>query len=661
MIENMGQAERKSLVDVTLIDSLGEILFTRQKGPISRLPISPWPVVGFDTEYTSRGRKIETAAGTCRIPTLLSFQLHTGEKGGFYEIKRGETFNPVRLYQECCGLLGEASSDIYLAVYFSLAELQFLPVFTEGFRLMEYSRGSTDCSFKAGNGNLHIFDLYRWFDGQGLAKAAQALGYSKLAQDTSKMTRARNNTAKGREYALHDAWLCWRICTDLREQFLSKTGVDPLTTKTPASASAKAFRALHVKEDIYCDNDRARRAALCGLWGGRAEVFSRGPLKGTFAEYDFTSAYPTAASLIYQFPQQGSWREFTTIRQAEKLRGGFCHVRFRYDPKERYPCLGVRSRDQTIYPLRGESWCTTYEAVLASQHGADVKILEGWGYKTGTRVLKDYLDWTMEERGKSKGAARVMWKLLGNSLVGKLAQRGIHADTEAMMNLARDMGLSMDEFLIEFRSLNYEERQALGLVKSSVGPVFLPEWNGLITGFVRSKLSSLVRDMEAVYCHTDSAWIKTHDADLLQLSDEWKIPVELKGTGPCTIVRTRFGIIGQHTQRALYNRKTHLAFHSIWSRSAALKIIQRFRRDPRTFEHVYSRCRPLHFKEATLLGVPPGTWIEQERKGATYWDQKRRLVDGGGTVPWTDANEYADARKALERSKRKHKGYVDLE
>lgn len=673
MIENMGTTERKQHMDVQQIEDLGKILFggsDRAIRKLKRLPVSPWPVVGFDTEYTSNGRIKRTKAGDCRLPTLLSFQLHTGEQGGFYEIKSGDDFNPARLYQECCALLGKAHKDIYLAVYFSLAELQFLPVFTEGFHLMEYSRGSTDCSFKAGNGNLHIFDLCRWFDGQGLAKAALALGYEKKAQATWKMTRSLNNTVKGREYALHDAWLCQQIAKDLRLVFLSKTGVDPLMTKTPASASAKAFRALHVKSDIFCDEDRARRLSLLGLWGGRAEVFARGKLDGDYAEYDFTSAYPTAANLIREFPEQGSWREFRTLKQVKTMKGGFCHVRFIFDHEERYPCLPTRIDGYTIYPIRGESFCTIYEARLAQEMGADVKVLDGWGYRKGTKVLSDYLEWTMEERKGAKGAARQMWKLLGNALVGKLAQRGVYCDHERLAELAVDMGYTdLAELANDLRELNREEKQALGIMRPSVGPVFLPEWNGLITGYVRAKLSKVLRQMEAVYCHTDSVWVKVPSGKF-NYEDEispfkrtmhYDIPLELKGTGPCTIVRSRFGMIGPHTAAAVKDSRTHLAFHSIWSRDAALEIVQDFAKSPGTWNYEYERRRPLHWKEAAKLGVPPGTWITQSRIGSTYWDCKRRLLASGETVPWLTASQFSVAHKRLEASKRAAGEYVELD
>lgn len=655
MIENMGQAERKVLMDTRLIEDLGKILFTRSVCKIKRLPVCPWPVVGFDTEYTSRGRQVKTKAGVCRFPTLLSFQLHTGEKGAFYEIKRGDSFDPVRLYQECCALLGEAHKDIYLAVYFSLAELQFLPVLTEGFRLNEYSRGSTDCSFRAGNGNLHIFDLWRWFDGASLARAAAALGYKKLDQNTKTMTRARNNTAKGKKYAIHDAYLCWQICHDVREVFLQKTGVDPLTTKTPASASAKAFRALHVRSDIYCDEDRARRAALHGLWGGRAEVFSRGTLSGEFTEYDFISAYPTAAMRIGQFPCQGDWREFSTLKMARKMIGGFVNVRFTFPQSEQYPCLPVQTKYGTIYSSAGESWCSTYEAILAEEMGAKITVLEGWGYKKGTKILADYLKWTMDERKKSQGAARQMWKLLSNSLVGKLAQRGWHADTQALFDMAEEMEYEyLDEFLSDLNGLSRREREALGLVRPSVGPIFLPEWNGLITGYTRAALSQVLKSGQGVYCHTDSIWCKKKPRFP-------RLPIEAKGTGPVTIIRTRFACIGEPVTKAgLASKAIHMPFHSVWNRQAALQMIQRFIRKPGTFTKRYKVNRPLHWKEAAALRVPPGTWITQDRDASTFWDHKRRLSDGGFTRPWTDVLDFEAAHKALQAARRRAGEYVDI-
>lgn len=594
--------------------------------PVKRDRISKAVCIGFDTEYTSK------------TGTLLSFQLHNGERGIFCEVSKNNPMTVERIYEECCRLHRGNPREFTLVTYFSPAELQFMPV-EKALNLMEYSKKSTDCTFRVEGGSfLHVYDVFRWFDGQSLAKASKAMGLKKLDQDTKNMTRKMNNSKKGKQYAIHDAYLSWALLHQLRTTFIENASCDPLIVKTPASASAYTFRKQHVEMEYYCDRNKARRCAMLGTWGGRAEVFRRGKLCGTYMEFDFTSAYPKSVIALNEMPHQGCWKEFSRISQTKKMIGGFCHVRFRFPKGCRYPSLPVTLKQSTIYPLSGESHCTLQEIRHSLDRGCRITILDGWGYVGGTTVLRDYIQWTLEERKKAVGAAKIMYKLLGNSIIGKLAQRIFDVSTSALFDLAERLDCTMDDIL----DLTRDELYALGVEeKPSVGPIFMPEWNGLITGYTRAALAEMIETGDAVYCHTDSVWTKKKPKCEL-------LPFEKKGSGNVTIVRARLAAIGGTTRKEVFGTKkkkptTHMPQHSIWNRDAARKVIRRF--DGNTLTTEYETRRPLSFKEAIAAGEHPYTWRTETRKASTFWDEKRELLSNGDTIPWASPVEYVEALK----------------
>jgi hypothetical protein len=616
--------------------------------PLKRLRRWKGPIVGFDTEYTSKGRE------------LVCFQLWTGDKGVLVPVKRGEMLTPAWLYQEVVRLVGDLC-DPLLITYFSLAELQFLPVVSEGFNIREYGSGSLDVSFEVGYQHMHIFDLQRWFasPNKPLRAAAEAFGLQKLEYDTRHVTRSSMKSKKFRDYALHDAQVQHDIAIKLRDVFLEYAEVDPLIAKTPASASAMCLRTKFIRKGVYCDCNRSRRIAMEGTWGGHAEVFRRGTLKGKYQEWDLKSAYPSSAIKLGELPIQGSWQGFRSVHAARRLCGGFARVRFAYPKGTRYPCLPVWFNDSMLYPLQGETVCTLEELRQAVDTGCDVRVIEGRGYRRGTTALADYLQWTLDNRAEAKGGARHMWKLLGNSLIGKFAQNLHKVSFEKVAVLAEAGDFYIDELL----ELPKDELTALAEVLDvpdpvhvSVGPVFMPEWNGLITGYTRAALAELISTGEGVYCHTDSVWCRRKPKCT-------RLPFDLKTEGTVTIARTRFAGMGDKlTPKEVKAERSHVAHHSIWNLTAGCQMLTRFRRNGGAdFVRNYPINRPLKLREAIKTGRTPGEWVKEWRKGNTNWDHKRALLRGGDTRPWVDIDEYADnlARvkaEAKEARTKKRKG-----
>lgn len=602
-----------------LILELGRGAYERVITPLKRSSEFDGLVLGFDTEYDSRTSE------------LVSWQLSDGGARDSFETSK---LTVARLADELVRTYGaKAGDEIYLVSYFSIAELQFLPVKRDSFAWREYGAGSFDCSFHSDKHSItfHVFDLARFFDRQPLAKVAESFGLKKLAWKRDRVSRADLKRKGFRQYAVNDARLAAQITRALRDQF-AEWRVDPIQEKTAASTAAAVFRRGWVLEDVSCDNNSARTAGMRACWGGRAEALARGSFRMVY-EYDLASAYPNAAITLRELPEAGSWREVKSVASALSMRGGFAHVDFKWRDDEPYPSLPVVLPESQLYPLRGREWITFDEIRAAVKAGCSVRILEGWGYKRGTTILADYLQEMLERRAKATGAAKVAYKLLSNALIGKFAQRVSDIDIEALRLKAEEEGILIDDI----GRMTREELRALGLeAYARVGSVFMPEWNALITGRTRARIGELVRETRAIYVATDAVWT---EHKLKKLPSD----LTLKRSGPAIVARTRLGMIFDAKEHP------HVAHHSIWTRSAAIETLQALAKgDEKRRE--YSVRRPIKLRESLRRGSAFGKWVEELRYAEAFWDNKRILLpDGKKTKPWPDTLTYEETQRAARK------------
>lgn len=584
-----------------LIQELGDLPYIRMIQPLKTLRTSRAAIVGFDTEYTSKGNDY--------LSCQLSYQGNTG----FYTEKM-----TIDRLAKWCRSLGVTESEVILVSYFSLAELQFLPVRDESFNWREYGN-SFDCTFDSPKHELalRVFDLARFFERQGLAAVAASFGFRKLSWPTHKVTRADLRKSAFRRYAVNDAVITEQIFNALREQFLSRH-VDIAITETAARSTADAFRHTYVKEPLENRNNRCRYAALRAAWGGRAEAFARGSFRRLY-EYDIQSAYPQAAISFGRLPTSSNWVACSAIPSRSYL-GGYLHVRFSFPRSELYPCLPVITKGAMLYPRRGQEWVTLDEVRYARELGARVEVLEAWGYKGGTTVLGDFLSSVLADRASAEGAQKAMLKLLSNSLIGKLAQRTAKIDIEELWKVHTETGIDIEDLM----RLPVAEAKKFGLnMTYSVGSCYMPEWNALITGRVRALISRLVRDYSAVYCATDAIWIQ-------KKLPKPPVGTSLKRQGAGFVARTRLGFLHDHT-----------VHHSILRKDVARQMMESGSEE----KVKYQFTRPLHLREALKSRRVIGKWITDWRTASIAWDLKRNLLPDGTSLPWEDVAEYETARK----------------
>jgi hypothetical protein len=373
-----------------------------------------------------------------------------------------------------------------------------------------------------------------------------------------------------------------------------------------------------------------------GCWGGRAEAAARGAFP-TLYEYDLSSAYPRAAASFGVMPIGDSFSSFTRMSQTRKAVGGFARVRFEFPDDCLYPCLPVDTGKLQIYPLQGETFCTLDELRLAEELGAKVTVIEGWHYRRGTREFSDYMQSLIARRDASKNAVeRVALKLLANSLIGKLAQRITSTNVADLIKAARAKGVNLNGQV----KLSLEECRALGLPATPrLGSLFYPEWNGLITGRVRTMIGAAAVECNALYLATDAIWTERKRKPTARLGGVWNFT----RSGPAVIARTRLGRISDH-----------IAHHSVWSKAAGMKLLDKLE-DGNENGVTYDIETPTRLKQSLRTGRRFGVWTEQSRRASSHWDDKRELCPDGRTRPWksqVDAQtRYADSSARRSRGK----------
>lgn len=153
-------------------------------------------------------------------------------------------------------------------------------------------------------------------------------------------------------------------------------------------------------------------------------LFGAGPM-GTWLDVDLAGAYSVAMSLI-GMPDWERLRSSTNLDDYGPLTLGFAHVRFRFPPGTRYPCLPVATEHGPLFPLSGTSFCCSPEICLARKLGAHLEILHGVVLPVDDSIRPFELfvrECTRRRSQFPKGDVKnALWKELANSTYGRLAQ-----------------------------------------------------------------------------------------------------------------------------------------------------------------------------------------------------------------------------------------------
>jgi hypothetical protein len=160
--------------------------------------------------------------------------------------------------------------------------------------------------------------------------------------------------------------------------------------------------------------------------GGRNEAYVFGPsVVGVWNDYDLAGAY-TTAMVAFRVPDYEAQRPTTDLNDFQIDVMGFARIRFKFPDNTRFPCLPVRYEAGLIFPLEGTTYVASPEIRLALDMGAEIIIEKGLvvPWKSEVRPFELFAKSIRDKRDShEKGSVEEqIWKEIGNSLYGKLAQ-----------------------------------------------------------------------------------------------------------------------------------------------------------------------------------------------------------------------------------------------
>lgn len=466
-------------MDARRIDDLPRYTWKQSvKPPRFDLGRSNRAVFGFDTEYDSRTGE------------LLSVQLYRPGVSIFRPVKRRErvTYNFLRL------LIREYNAP-FLVAFFSLADISKLADWWDA-KLSETGLGM----IMAEKGDITIFDIGTYWSSDrtfSLRKLGKLIGLEKLDWDTTNVTRADLDNPIFRAYAMRDAEICYHAYdVFLRETIWRLFNVDIVHYRSAPTVSSTVFR-RRLSAPVRAPSSAVRSYALRSYWGGRAEIFRTGSIRGSIVEIDANSEYPRSAIALGALPEADNWTRGGDWRE---YRNGFVYVLFSYPKRWRsFYALPVYRDGQLYWPSTGCTWCTISELRAAVELCPALRVVVRGvvGYRDGTRrELADYLRELLVAKDASTGADRYVYKLLANSIIGKLAQnKRVSFDSEHLRKAAH-IGVPPEFCPLTVRRARIE-----------VGNCYIPEYASLILGHARSILHRAMEQVGArrvVLCSTDS-------------------------------------------------------------------------------------------------------------------------------------------------------------
>jgi len=543
-----------------------------------------------------------------------------------------------------------------------------------------------------GEWELEVVDLFAYF-AVGLDKVASLVGREKLVVDRSDLRRLKEKDKEAfRRYAATDAEIALEAFVQFRAQVRHRWGVDPLLYPSLASVTGAAFRYQYLtstpgpvvyEEEAYSRKTRQGRwtgatrkvprfsgnrtiriAALRAIHGGRVEVFIRGFHPALLVERDVVSLYPSAARLQPLPHEKTKWVAVTTVDEVRALEG-FGKFKFKFPKGTRYPVLPVKGKSM-LYPQAGVSDATFAEVRVAMTLGAELEVLEAYGFTPGERERNHDVARYLEALFVEKLAAEPdslkyrLAKDMMNSFIGKLGQHERAGGLLAIEMESRHAGLppGVGAAMRHSRLL----REAMRAPKP--GPLYAPEWACLILGRARALMAELLQkgavliSTDALVCAADtdfsgpalealesvgSGFPVKHEADaaftsrarvygLLQRADD---------------IRPEESVLAQDDTWAVVRVARHASIEN--KQQFAETILMCIKAGSADAAPVRKRVRLMSAEEAVREGKRINDEVEEEGRTLFRWDYKRRLKnrDVNPFVSWSDTQPYASGQRKL--------------
>jgi hypothetical protein len=438
----------------------------------------------------------------------------------------------------------QLKSNVYLLTHWGTAELRHIDDFFDDYAVSTVSRGLHAIVEVKGH-TLRFYDTSPLFT-VSLEKVGESIGLAKISLDgfgekPEKYWKEhmdefqRDYPEKFTEYALRDVEILVKAFTQWRNWFLEKFKLDILKCVSSADIAAKIFRHYYLKQPLsrtsvespilhvrnangeYVPRKRTRtvfngdlnvrKMSLLSGWGARNESLVFGRYGKPVSLFDIKASYGTMTKLQPLPVADTEWRRTTDLKEVLSSEG-FAYAEFKFPSETKYPCLPVGVEGYCLlYPLEGETLCTTAELRLANELGATLKINNSYVFtptekETTNHPIRLYVEFfsKMKNDAKVNGdkLSEGLAKMLINSLVGKMIQRNADYSDRDLMQLRRSIGEKA--FRQIYRDKTKREKYK---VEGKTGALWLPECWSLITGRARTELSRFMT-LGALHSVTDS-------------------------------------------------------------------------------------------------------------------------------------------------------------
>ena len=286
--------------------------------------------------------------------------------------------------------------------------------------------------------------------------------------------------------------------------------------QTVSSIGGTMFRKNYLKKPMPLISDEFSLALIYdSCIGGRWEAFGRGSFENV-RQFDVNSNYPFVATTTPLNMVGEYYKNMPIDGYLDKENFGFLKVAFKYPEDTVYPSLPVKhyskkgdySKYSIIYPLEGESVCTSMELIEAEKAGCVFNVIEDWGWTPTDydwdNPIKHFMEDCYLKRKENKDNL-FDYKKIMNFVIGRFAQK-------------------------------YEKDGVL-----TAGSMFRPDISAMIWGASRVMASGLVEDSQALYLGCDCVITKKKLKTGVKLGQLKDVYDGKKVTA--TIIKNRFYLV----------------------------------------------------------------------------------------------------------------------
>jgi hypothetical protein len=283
--------------------------------------------------------------------------------------------------------------------------------------------------YKYNNKVCRFMDTGNFFCGASIKSLGKLVGDYKLEFDIS---RIKNKDPESLDYetktdaatyCMKDAEICYKISQKLFD--LTRKHQTRFKAFTAGSLSLRMYRTKHMNQEWSCRDQTINNYERTAYYGGRTEVFDYNKFDSVYYE-DINSSYPTAM-YYHDLPKPWSFNLVNKPRWEDiKDYHGISLVTVKV-PKMNIPPLPYKhpKSGKLIFPFG--TWTGSYvnkELVMAEKYGCEIlKVHSAITYGESFNPFKDYIETFHKLKSNSTGIEKDFYKMLMNSLSGKLGEK----------------------------------------------------------------------------------------------------------------------------------------------------------------------------------------------------------------------------------------------